>query len=58
MGPRWARRARLIADTEIDRREEGALLDYIKAKYGPNVTLTFEPTHARAAVVVPRSEPV
>jgi hypothetical protein len=42
-----------LADTDIDRRDEAAILSYVRSKYGRPELLTFLPTKFRAAVKVP-----
>jgi hypothetical protein len=42
-----------LADTHIDRRDEAAMLGYIRSKYGHPELLTFAPTKYRAAVKIP-----
>ena len=41
-----------LADTDIDRRDETAILDYVRRKYGRPELLTFRPKKFRAAVTV------
>ena len=43
-----------LADTDIDRRDEAAMLSYVRRKYGRPELLTFVPTKFRAAVKIPR----
>jgi len=43
-----------LADTDIDRRDEAAMLGYVRSKYGLPELLPFKPTKYRAAVNVPR----
>jgi hypothetical protein len=48
-----------IADcgADRDRRDENAVLEYVKSKYDLSVAISFQPTHYKAAVVVPRKIP-
>lgn len=43
-----------LADADIDRRDEAAMLGYVRSKYGLPELLPFKPTKYRAAAMVPR----
>lgn len=42
-----------IADGDTDRRDQDAVLAYVKAQYALPTAITFEPTHVKAGVIVP-----
>jgi hypothetical protein len=48
--------AAFIADSDLDRRKEESVLNYIRKKYGDPALRTFRPNLFRAAVTLPRDD--
>jgi len=48
------RQEAFIADCNLDRRDEAALLGYIKQKYNLDQVITFNPKKYTASKIVPR----
>jgi hypothetical protein len=47
-----AEKQAFIADCDISRHNRDAVLAYVKGKYRLPIAITFEPTHAKAGIVV------